>query len=324
MKKVYIAREIDSAGIDLLKKQKELEVKINTKKESLSKQSLIEEAKGSEAIVTLLTDIVDKEVMDGIGKQLKIISNYAVGYDNIDIKSAKERNIVATNTPEVMTQAVAEHAIALMLCCARRIGEGDRYVRAGNYKGWEPDLLLGPEIAGKNLGIIGMGRIGESLAQTAYHGFGMKIYYHDLNKNEELERNLQADYLSLNSLLERSDFISIHVPLNKATHHLIGKQEFVQMKDNAILVNTARGAVIDEKALINALKDKQIFAAGIDVYEDETSPSKELYKLENIILTPHIASATIEARKSMALNVASNVINVLNGKAPLTPIIINK
>ena len=319
-KKIYITRRINQKGIDLLESHKSLRTTVNPKNKILEREELVRAGRGASALVTLLTDKIDDEVMNAIGSNLKIIANYAVGFDNIDIEAAKRKNIVVTNTPEVMTQAVAEHAMALMLACARRLSEGDNFVKAGKYKRWEPDLLLGPEIAGKTLGIIGIGRIGSSLAQTAYHGFGMKIIYHDINRSEELERNLQADYASLKTLLERSDFVSLHVPLLPSTRHMIGKKEFKLMKDNAILVNTARGAVIDEKALACALKTKQIFAAGIDVFEFEPKPVGELMELDNIIMTPHIASATHEAREAMSECAAQNVIEVLSGREPLNPV----
>lgn len=319
-KKLFLCRKIDPKGMEKLKKMEAIEISGNFEDRVLTKEELIEKAKGSHAIISLLTDNIDAEVMEKIGSQLKIVANYAVGFDNIDTVAAKERSIVVTNTPEVMTQAVAEHAIALILICARRILEGDKYVRANKYKGWEPELLLGPEIAGKTLGIVGIGRIGEALAQIAYHGFGMKIIYNDLERNEEIERTLQAEYASLNVLLEKSDFVSLHVPLNKATHHLIGKSELELMKKTAILVNTARGGIIDEKALIGTLKDKKIFAAGIDVFESESDPSKELFELDNIVLTPHIASATNEARESMSECVAENVIEVLMGRPAKNPV----
>lgn len=319
MKKIFVARKIDKKGIDLLKKHDDFEIKINEEDRVLSKSELIEQAKGSDAIVTLLTDKIDAEILCGIGSQLKIVANYAVGFDNIDLEAAKEKNIAVTNTPDIMTQAVAEHAMTLMLSCARRIGEGDRFVRAGKYKRWEPDLLLGPEIAGKTLGIVGMGRIGIALANIAYHGFGMKIIYSDPNICEEADRNHQAERHSLNELLKRSDFVSLHVPLIPSTHHLVSKAELGEMKKTAILVNTARGPVIDEKALADALEEKEIFAAGIDVFEFEPEPVAKLKDLENIIMTPHVASATHEARAAMSELVAENIIDVLSGRPPKTP-----
>lgn len=317
-KKIFIARKIDDKGIEMLRSHKNFDIKINPKDEVLSESELIENAKGSDAIVTLLTDKIDEEIMDKVGPNLKIIANYAVGFDNIDVEAAKKRNIAVTNTPEVMTQAVAEHAVALMLTCARRIVEGDKYIREKKYKQWEPELLLGPEIAGKTLGIVGIGRIGSSLAEIAYHGFGMKILYHDIQHVEEIERTLQADFVSLTTLLERSDFISIHVPLLDSTRHMISSGEFELMKKTAILVNTARGGIIDEKALIDALREKKIFAAGLDVFENEI-PSEELLALDNVVMTPHIASATHEARRSMAKCVAENVIEVLSDRPAKSP-----
>lgn len=320
MGKVFITRKIDQKGIDILKKYESIDLEINDTDQILSKDELIERARGCEGLISLLTDKIDNEVLEGIGDQLKIVANYAVGFDNIDVEAAKARNIVVTNTPDIMTQAVAEHAMALMLACARRIGEGDRFVREGKYKQWEPELLLGPEIAGKTLGIIGMGRIGISLANIAYHGFGMGIMYSDPNICEEADRNLQAERHSLNEILKRADFISLHVPLIPATHHLISHEELNEMKKSAILINTARGAVIDEKALIQALQDKEIFAAGLDVFENETVTDHRLLELDNVILTPHIASATHEARQSMSELVAENVVEVLHGRPPKTPI----
>ncbi len=318
--KIFITRPIDKKSIERLEKINGCEISINEKDETLSKQEIIKQAKGSAALVTLLNDKIDKEIIDSLSPDLKIIANYAVGFDNIDIEYAKERGVIVTNTPEVMTQAVAEHAMTLMLSCARRIVEGDRYVRAGKYDLWEPNLLLGPEIAGKTLGIIGIGRIGQALCQIAYHGFGMKVLYTDINRNEEVERNFQADHVSLATLLERSDFVSIHVPLLESTKHLIGAQELSKMKKNAILVNTARGAIIDEQALIKALKEREIFAAGLDVFEVEGKVSSELFDLENVILTPHIASATLEARQAMGECVCENIIEVLAGREAKTPV----
>ncbi len=319
-KKIFISRKIAEKGIKMLSRYESFDIDMNNEDRVLSKQELMDRARGANAIISLLTDKIDTEVMDAVGDQLKIIANYAVGFDNIDIDEAKKRNIFVSNTPEVMTQAVAEHAMALMTTCARRIVEGDEFMRQGKYKQWEPDLLLGPEIAGKTLGIIGIGRIGMALANIAYHGYGMKVLYCDPSTNEEVERNLQADRVSLKTLLERSDFISIHVPLLPSTHHMIGQPELKLMKKSAILVNTARGAVIDEKALYEALKEKQIFAAGIDVYEYEPNPVEGLCDLQNVVLSPHIASATQEARESMSECVAENVISVMHGTKPKTPV----
>lgn len=319
-KKVYIARPIDNKGLEKLKAHESFVIASNPVDKILSKDELVQNAKGAEAVVTMLTDTIDAEVMDGIGKNLKIIANYAVGFDNIDLKAAQARGIIVTNTPEVMTQAVAEHAMGLILACARRIVEGDKFVREKKYEGWDPELLLGPEIAGKTLGIVGIGRIGSALAYIGYHGFGMKIVYSDINRNEEIERNLQADHMSLHSLLERSDFISLHVPLLDSTKHMISADEFKMMRKSAILVNTARGAIVDEKSLVHALKSGEIFAAGLDVFEDEKTPEDDLLRLNNVVLTPHIASSTHEARQCMSMCVAENIIEVLNGRPAKTPV----
>lgn len=319
-KKVFVTRRIDEKGLDILRNHSSIELDINDDNKLLTKEDLIRRAKGAEGLVTLLNDKIDKDVIEKLLPELKIISNYAVGFDNIDCQFAKEKGIVVTNTPDIMTQAVAEHAMALMLSCARRIVEGDRYVRAGKYDLWEPDLLLGPEIAGKTLGIIGIGRIGQALAQIAYHGFGMKILYNDINDCEEVERNFQADKVSLEHLLSHSDFVSIHVPLLDETRHMIGSEQFKNMKKNSILVNTARGAIVDEAAMLTALKEKEIFAAGVDVYEKEGEVNPELYKLDNIVLTPHIASATNEAREAMSECVAENILAVLSNKPAINEV----
>jgi glyoxylate reductase len=319
-RKIFITRKIDEIGLKMLRKHSDFEIEINKEDKVLSEEELIDRARGAEALITLLTDKINGKVLDEIGSQLKIVANYAVGFDNIDIEAAKQRNIIVTNTPEVMTQAVAEHAMALIMACARRIVEGDDFVRKGKYKQWEPELMLGPEIAGKTLGVVGIGRIGQALARIGYYGYGMKVLYNDLNKNEEVERNLQADHVSLKTLLERSDFVSLHVPLLDSTRHLISTDELGQMKPTSIIVNTSRGPVIDEKALYKALKEHEIFAAGIDVYEFEPHPVEGLCDLNNIVFTPHIASATNEARESMAECVAENVVSVMHNMKPKTPV----
>lgn len=317
MKKMLITRRLPKFVIDQLKKIKGLVIHYNETDKILTKPELRKASKDAEIIICLLTDKIDEEIIEGCEK-LKLIANYAVGFDNIDTEFAKSKGVLVTNTPNIMTQAVAEHTIALMLACARRIVEGDAYVREGKYKYWMPDLLIGPEVAGKTLGIVGAGRIGLALAEMAYHGFGMKIIYNDMNRCEEIERNLQGEYYSLNHLLEQADFVSLNVPLLPETKHMIGRKQFNLMKKSAIIINTARGPVIDEVALADALEKKKIFAAGIDVFEFEPKPVKQLLRLDNIILTPHIASATEEARRGMAECVVANVkeyvtkANVLN------------
>jgi len=312
MVNILITRKIPKEFKDEISKLKDVKTYYNDSDKVLSKIELIKAVRGMNIVVSLLTDKIDRDVIEAGSESLKYIANYAVGFDNIDIEAAKEKNIFVTNTPDIMTQAVAEHAMALMLACARRIIEGDRFMREGKYRYWMPELLLGPEIAGKTIGIVGVGRIGQALAEIAYHGFGMKILYHDIKKCEDIERNLQADYVSLNHLLEESDFVSLHVPLLPETKHMIGRHELSEMKKTAVLINTSRGPVVDEIALADALEEKQIFAAGIDVYEFEPNPVAKLLKLNNIVMTPHIASATEEARKGMGECVIRNIEDFLS------------
>jgi glyoxylate reductase len=271
-----------------------------------------------DAIVTLLTDKIDAEVMDIAGPQLKLIANYAVGFDNIDLKAAQERNIVVTNTPGVLTEAVAEHTFALLLAVARRVVEADKFSRANKYKQWEPELLLGTQLKGKTIGIVGLGRIGVDVATIA-RGFGMTPIYYDEIRNKELEKKFDIEFHQFESVLKQADVISLHVPLLPTTKHLIDEDELNKMKSGAILINTARGAVIHEAALIKALQHKQIAGAGLDVFEWEPKISKQLEQLDNVVLTPHIGSATREARDLMSQIVADNVIAVFEKGKPLNP-----
>jgi len=263
-----------------------------------------------------LTDKIDSEVLDAAGKNLKIVANFAVGFDNIDLEAAKKRNIMATNTPQGSTEAVAEHTVALLLASARRIVEADKFTRANKYKGWKPFLFIGEDVREKTLGIIGLGRIGFAVAERALC-FGLKIVYHDVVRNPEFEAKFGGKFLETPELLKQSDFITLHVPLMASTRHLVGKKELAMMKKSAYLINTSRGPVIDEKALVVALKKKQIAGAAIDVYEFEPKLTPGLNKLENVILTPHIASATIETRKKMSEIAAQNIIETLSGKVPV-------
>lgn len=314
--KVFVTRKIPQSGIEMMQ-QAGLEVKISPLDRPLSPEELKEEIKGADAILSQLVDKINGEVLDAAGKQLKIVANYAVGFDNISLKDAAERSVSVSNTPEVPTEAVADHAFALMLACAHRIAEGDRFSRAGNYKGWQPFLLLGQDVYQKTLGIIGLGRIGSAVARRGVKGFGMKVIYYDpVVKNSPLDQELGAKVVSLEQLLKESDFVSVHVPLLPETKHLLSTSQFEMMKKTAILVNTARGPVVDEKALLEALKKNDIFAAGIDVWEFEPNLTPGLEQLENIVITPHTASATIEAREAMSKAAAENVIAALTGKTP--------
>lgn len=315
MFKIFITRKIPEAGINLLKKEK-YKVKISPYDRVLKKEEIIRMAKGSDALLCLLTDRIDGKVMDGIGSQLKIIANYAVGFDNIDLKEAKARKIMVTNTPGVLTETVAEHTIALLFAVVRRIVEADKFTRAGRYQGWEPMLFLGSDVAGKTLGIVGLGRIGGAIAKRMSQGFGLKIIYYDVFRNKKAEKELGIKYVPFKRLLKTADFISLHVPLLPQTHHLIGQKELKAMKKTAYLINTSRGPVIDEKALVRALKNRWIRGAALDVFEFEPKLAPGLAKLDNVVLTPHIASATEETRNKMAELAAKNIVAALSGKKP--------
>lgn len=317
--KVFITRLIPEKGMNLLK-EAGFNVEISDFDGVLSRQILLQKVKGVEAILSLLTDKMDGEVMKAAGPQLKIIANYAVGYDNIDLKAAAQRKIVVTNTPEVLTESVAEHTIALMFAISRRIVESDQFMRDGKYTSWQPMLFLGNDLVGKTLGLIGLGRIGAAVAKRMYDGFEMKIIYYDVKKNEELEKKYHLEYRDLENLLKGADFVSIHVPLLATTRHLIGEAQLKMMKKTAYLINTSRGPVIDEKALVVALKNGEIKGAALDVYEEEPKMAPGLAELPNTVLTPHTASATEETRSAMSELAAKNIIAVLNGQPPLTPV----
>ncbi|MFQ5601972.1 MAG: 2-hydroxyacid dehydrogenase [bacterium] len=312
--KVYVTRVIPEPGLDILRQHiKELE--INSADHILSRKELLEKVQGRHGLLTLLTERIDGEVMDTAGKQLKIIANHAVGFDNIDLPAATERGILVTNTPGVLTEATADHAMALLLAVSRRIVESDKFTRAGKYHGWGPMMFLGGDITGRTLGIVGAGRIGSAVAEKA-RGFQMRILYTDQMPNPKLEQATGAEKVTFEYLLKESDFISIHVPLLESTHHLFNEQAFKTIKKTAYVVNTSRGPVIDEGALVNALKTGEIAGAGIDVYEEEPKIHPELIELENAVLTPHIASATIETRTKMATMAAQNLVDGLQGKTP--------
>ena len=318
MAKIFVTRLIPEAGINALK-EKGYEVVVSAHDRVLTKEELTAALRGQnyDAVLCLLTDKIDGEVLDGAGKQVKIFANYAVGFDNIDLKAAEERGMMITNTPGVLTNTVAEHTFALMLAIAHRIAEADRFTRAGKYEGWAPMLLLGNDVSGKTIGVVGLGRIGSRVAHHAVKGFGAKVIYHDIKRNEDFEKEFKAVYKEkLEDLLKEADFISIHVPLLDATRHLINAERLKLMKSSAYLINTSRGPIVDEVALVEALKNKTIRGAAIDVFENEPRIASGLAGLENVILTPHIASATEETRSAMAELAAQNIIAALEGKAP--------
>ncbi len=312
--KVLVTRKIPEAGLSLLRKK--CQITINPHDRPLTRKELLSMVKEKDAILCLLNDKIDQEFINA-NPNLKIIANYAVGYDNIDLKATG--NIPVTNTPDVLTDAVADLALALMLAASRRVVESDKFLRTGKYKGWKPFLLLGPSFAHKTIGILGLGRIGKAVAKRA-RGFDMKVVYYDAFRDSNFEIETKTEFVTLGELLKTSDYISIHVPLLPTTKHLISTKQFNMMKRTAVLVNTSRGPVIDEKALVQALKQKKIFAAGLDVFENEPLLAPGLAKLENVVIVPHIGSATVEARDAMAELAANNILAVLDGKPPLTPV----
>jgi len=315
-KKVFVTREIPDTGITMLR-DKGYEVTISEKNEVLSKEELVARLSKTsyDAVLCLLTDMIDGEVFDA-APQAKIFANYAVGFNNVNLDDAKRRGVVVTNTPGVLTDSVAEHTFALIMALTSRIVEGDQFIRAGHYVGWDPLLLLGTDLKGKTLGIVGLGRIG---ARVAYHarGFDMHVVYYDVARNAEFEKSHGAEFrANLEDVLKESDVISIHVPLMDSTHHLINKERLAIMKKTAYIVNTSRGPVIDEGALVEALKNGVIRGAGLDVFEFEPKLALGLKDLPNVVLTPHIASATDFARSEMSRIAAENVIAFLEGKIP--------
>ncbi|MDZ7765645.1 MAG: D-glycerate dehydrogenase [Melioribacteraceae bacterium] len=275
----------------------------------MTHKELIKKGKNADAIISLLTDKIDSSVIDQL-KKCKVIANYAVGYNNIDIEYAKSKGIVVTNTPDILTDATADLAVSLVLACARKIVDGEKFMRSKKFKGWEPQLFLGVELKGKTVGIIGAGRIGQATAKRL-KAFGTEIIYYSRKEKPEFEIETGATKSTLNSLLKNSDIISLHIPLTKETENLLNADKLKLLKPNAILINTARGEVLDEKYLIKMLKKKKIHSAGFDVYEGEPKVNKELLKLDNVVLLPHLGSATTEARTEMAELCAENVHRVL-------------
>jgi lactate dehydrogenase-like 2-hydroxyacid dehydrogenase len=310
--KIFVTRRIPETGLDLLKKDHEINVFPHDRVPK--KQEIINGLKGKDGLLCLLSDPIDKDVINSEPK-LRMIANYAVGYDNVDIQAATEKKIPVSNTPGVLTDTTAEMAWAQLFSVARRIVEGDNYTRAGKFIGWGPLLMLGQDISNKTLGVIGTGRIGTAFALKS-KGFNMNVLYVDDKANKTLESEINAKKVGLVELLKKSDFVSIHVPLTDETYHLISEGELKIMKKNSVLINTSRGPVIDEKALVKALKEKWIFGAGLDVYEHEPKVNEELKKLNNIIIQPHSASATFETRSKMAIIAAENMIAGLKGEMP--------
>ena len=276
---------------------------------------LVRRAADADALLTMLTDSIDDAVLDA-GKRLRIVAQMAVGYDNVDVAAATECGILVTNTPGVLTETTADLAFALLLAAARRVVEGDRLTRTGGWKSWHPSFLLGQDVHGATLGIVGLGQIGLAVARRA-RGFDMRILYHDRTRHPQAEAELGAEYVSLDRLLGESDFVSLHVPLASQTRHLIGQRELSLMKPSAVLVNAARGAVVDQQALCAALKERRIAAAGLDVAEIEPIPVDDpLLTLDNVVVTPHIGSASVATRARMAEMAVESVLQALRGELP--------
>jgi glyoxylate reductase len=315
--KVYVTRMIPEAGIDLLRQT--CDVEVNLEDRPLTRAELLENVRGKEGVVGLLTDRIDAGFFDA-AKGIKGYANYAVGFDNIDIQEATKRKVPVSNTPDVLTDATAEMAWALLFAVARRVIESDRMMRSGAWNGWGPLQFLGGDVTGKTLGILGPGRIGTAMALMS-KGFRMTVLYTDSSPektNPVLEKELGARKVDFDQLLEESDFISIHVPLLPQTHHLFNATAFKKMRKTAYLINTARGPVINEAHLVQALKTREIAGAALDVYEFEPKVADGLVGLDNVVTTAHTASATVSSRTNMALLAAQNLLAMLDGKRPPT------
>lgn len=296
------------------------EVRLDERETAIPRADLLELVKGADAVLTLLHDRVDAELLDAAGPRLRCVANVAVGFDNVDVEAAGVRGVVVTNTPGVLDDATADLTLALLLAATRRLGEGERLVRSGRPWSWGMSFMLGSSLRGKLLGIVGLGGIGRRVAERA-RAFGMEIAYHSRHPAPAaVEAALGATRMPLDQLLRESDVVSLHCPLTPETHHLIGARELESMKESAVLVNAARGPVVDERALAEALAAGRIAAAGLDVYEHEPQVEPRLLELENVVLSPHLGSATTETRAAMAELAARNAISVLGGQGPLTPV----
>ena len=317
--RVYVTRELPERGLSIIKNRFNAEVWL--REAPPPKGVIVSKVKNVDALVPLLTDPIDSEVMNAAPK-LKIIAQMAVGFDNIDVKNATSRGIVVTNTPGVLTETTADFAWALLMAVARRVVEGDTYVRKGKWRvAWHPMMMMGRDVYGATLGVVGLGRIGQALARRA-RGFNMKILYYDTVPREQEEKELGVQRVEFETLLRESDFVSLHVPLTKETTHLIGPEQLKAMKKTAFLVNNSRGKVVDEKALYTALKNRRIAGAGLDVFEQEPTPRENpLLKLDNVVVAPHASSSSFETRSRMAEMAAENLVAFFEGRRP--PNIVN-
>jgi glyoxylate reductase len=315
---VVVARGLPAAGLDLLAKRFELDAGELT----LDREELLRRVPGAAAIIADPTVPVDVELLDAGGPSLRVVANFAVGYDNVDLDACRDRGVVVTNTPDVLTNATAELALALMLAAARRLGEAERLLRRGGWTGWEPEQLLGRELSGATVGIIGLGRIGTRVAELL-QGFKTELLYTSRSvsaHNIWAEARLGLERVELDELVARADFVTLHAPLTPATRHLVDAALLERFKPGAVLVNTARGGLVEARALASALREGRLAAAGLDVFEHEPEVEPELLELEKVVLLPHVGSATASTRDAMARLAAENVIAVLAGKPPLTPV----
>jgi len=310
-KQIYITRKIPEAGLKLLR-EKGILFDMGTSKVPPTKKEIIKALKKKpyDGVISFLTDEINKDVFDAC-PTARVYANFSVGFNNIDVNEASKRGIEVGNTPGTANTAVAEHTVALMLALTTRITEGDRYMRSGKYKGWDPDLLIGTDLKGKTIGLIGVGAIGTEVAKILHYGFGSNVIYSDISPNPILEQITGPTRKETAEVLREADIVSLHVPLLPSTKHLINKESLATMKSSAFLINTARGPVVEEKALVIALQNGVIRGAGLDVYEFEPKLSKGLSKLSNVVLTPHIASARQSARDMMAEIAAKNIISAL-------------
>jgi glyoxylate reductase len=311
--RVLITRRIPDSGIRLLKIK--CEVEVNPQDRPLTRKELLLGVRDRDGVLCMLTDKIDAEVLDAAGPRVKIVANYAVGFDNLDIPAATQRGVLLSHTPDVLTDATADMAWALLCAVARRVVEGDRYTRAGKFTAWKPLELLGLEITRKTIGIIGAGRIGQAFGHRA-RGFKTKLLYTANSPKPDFEAQTGASFTDRETLLREADFVSLHLPLTPETRHYIGARELNLMKQSAILINTSRGPVVDEKALVKALREKRIWGAGLDVFEREPELEPGLSTLENVVITPHLGSATVETRDNMGIVAADNILAALTGEMP--------
>jgi len=315
MAKIFVTRKTPGSHLEELSKDGH-EVVISEFDRPLTGEELVRGVTGMDGIITLLTDRVDADLMDAAGPQLKIVSNYAVGFDNIDVKAASDRGIVVTNTPsDEVNEAVAEHTWALILALARRVVEADESVRRGAFRGWNPGVFLGSSLIGKTLGIVGLGRIGSMVARRA-KGYNMTVLYNKRTPDPEAEKELGVGFATLDDLLSKSDFVSLHVPLTDETRGMINVSSLAKMKEGSYLINTARGPIVVESDLVEALKTGKLKGAALDVFENEPDVHPELINMQNVITTPHIGSATIEARTKMGEQAVESIVSLFHNQKP--------